>query len=79
MAVVNQGGLSTQSDRSNPKPSVTDGCIKHIAETGYTPMTGAGNIKNLEVDDISRLLIVGLFLLIEYLQLYLNHFSISTI
>lgn len=41
----------------NVKLSVTDGCIKHIAETGYTPMTGARNIKNLVVDDISQLLV----------------------
>lgn len=49
--------LSDTLSEKNIKLSVTDECVKHIAQTGYTPMTGARNIKNLVSNDISNLLV----------------------
>lgn len=49
--------LSDTLSEKNIKLTVTDECVKHIAQTGYTPMTGARNIKNLVSNDISNLLV----------------------
>ena len=39
------------------KISVTDECVEHLANVGYTPMVGARNIRNLISNDISALLV----------------------
>lgn len=49
--------LSGSLADKNVKLTVTDECIRHIADIGYTPMTGARNIKNIVTNDISNLLV----------------------
>ncbi len=39
------------------KLTVTDSCVEHLAEVGYTPMTGARNIKNLVSGELSELIV----------------------
>ena len=39
------------------KLTVTDSCVEHLAEIGYTPMTGARNIKNLVSGELSELVV----------------------
>lgn len=49
--------LADSLTKKNVKLTVTDSCIKHLAEIGYTPMTGARNIKNLVSKEISELIV----------------------
>ena len=43
--------------KKNVKLTVTDSCVEHLAEVGYTPMTGARNIKNLVSGELSELIV----------------------
>ncbi len=49
--------LADSLTKKNIKLTVTDSCIEHLAEIGYTPMTGARNIKNLVSKEISELIV----------------------
>lgn len=49
--------LADSLTKKNVKLTVTDSCIEHLAEIGYTPMTGARNIKNLVSKEISELIV----------------------
>ena len=49
--------LADNLTKKNVKLTVTDSCIEHLAEIGYTPMTGARNIKNLVSKEISELIV----------------------
>lgn len=49
--------LVSKLTKNNIKLKVTDSCIAHIAEIGYTPMVGAREIKNIVSNDISNLLV----------------------
>ena len=49
--------LSKTLADKNVKLSVTDECVRHLADIGYTPMTGARNIRNVVSNDISNLLV----------------------
>ena len=49
--------LADNLNKKNVKLTVTDSCIEHLAEVGYTPMTGARNIKNLVSGEISELIV----------------------
>ena len=59
-AMIVKKELKTLSDTliaKGIKMTVSDKCVAHIAEVGYTPMVGARNIKNVVSNDISNLLV----------------------